>query len=128
MKIDATYNDFLNNMTDTTVAMAKADEASFKEMYEKMKSRAEAEKAGEQFEAYFTYKLMKQMYSSIPKSSVMGNNKEEYYIDMLLDAYSKEMAKGEALGIKKMLVEQIDKDKNKVNDENNTQDTKGLNN
>ncbi len=124
MKIDSNYNNFINSMTDTQVAMAKADEASFKEMFDKMKNRAEVEKAGEEFEAYFTYKLLKQMYSSIPKSGVMGNDKEEYYTDMLLDAYSKEMAKGESLGIKKMLVEQMDK----RNNENNTQDTKSFDN
>ncbi len=113
MSINPINNDFLNTITEYTVSEKKFEDISFKEMYNKIKNeqenkKEEIEKAGEEFEAYFTYKILKDMYDSIPRSDLSSNAAGQYR-DMLMDAYSKEMAKNGGLGIKQMIVEQLSK-------------------
>ncbi len=114
MKIDGAYNKFLNNMTDKNVVETRFKEGEFDKILSKVQEKAKIEESAEEFEAYFTYKLLKEMNASVPKTNIMGEGKGEYYKDMLFDAYSKEMAKQDSLGIKGMLIEQMSKGENET--------------
>ncbi len=113
MSVNAIDNDFLKTITDYSISKRKVEDISFKEMYNKIKNeenkKEEIEKAGEEFESYFTYKILKDMYDSIPRSELSSNVSGQYR-DMLIDAYSKEMAKNGGLGIKQMIVNQLSKE------------------
>ncbi len=48
------------------------------------------------------------MQKSVPKSDLIEQSQgRDYYEDMLLDAYTKEMAKGRGTGLKEMLFKQL---------------------
>ncbi len=77
--------------------------------------------AAEGFEAYFVYMLLKEMRKSVPQGGLMGSGPgHEIYQTLFDDAISRDMAKGEGIGLSKMLVESY-----KKSNENFSQ-TKGL--
>ncbi len=126
MQISGIKSDFLNTITSKSQIEAKVEDTSFNEILKKAtekKDVSKLEEAAESFEAYFVYKVLKQMHSSINKSSLFGDaKKSEYYNDMLLDAYSKEISKSGGFGIKDIIISQLGKE------ENDTSNTKSINN
>ncbi len=106
---------FLNNITDNSAAQAKNDELKFQSLLEKATTAQEAGtedeallEACEEFESYYLNKVFSQMRKTIPESGLTeASAGRDYYEDMLYEAYSKEIAKGSASGIKEILYEQL---------------------
>ncbi len=116
MELSGVNNRFLNTINDVSVAKSKSDNIAFKQMYDKIKgnNKKDIEEAGEKFESYFAYKILKQMYESIPRQNIMGGNNDSYYRDMLIDAYTKEIAQKGSFGIKDMIVKELSKEGNET--------------
>lgn len=67
----------------------------------------EALKAAEDFEALLLQQMFKSMWSGTEETS----NEESLYRDMLNQAIAADMAKGKGLGLKEMVVKELEKDK-----------------
>lgn len=71
------------------------------------KKGKEAVKAAQDFEAL----LLQQMFSSMWKGTAETSNEESLYRDMLNQALAADMSKGRGLGLKEMVVKELDKGK-----------------
>ena len=114
MNISGIGSTFLNTITDASAAQAKADQATFDEILQKTMGAEGKEddaalmEACEAFESYYLKKVFGEMQKSVPKSDLIEQSQgRDYYEDMLLDAYTKEMAKGRGTGLKEMLFKQL---------------------
>ncbi len=124
MNISGINDGFLNNVADFSIDKGKIGDISFEEVYNEINTNTEENvntvkketskedvlEAGEKFESYFAYKILKNMHDNIPKSGVLSD-RNKHYNDMLIDVYSKEIAKGNGFGIKEMIVSQLSKGK-----------------
>lgn len=113
MAISGIGSNFLNGLTDMTAAQAKVEQADFEALLRKAQADqddAKLKEACEEFEAYYLNKVFKDMRKSIPKANLYEKAEgHDIYEDMLYEAYSKEIAKGSAAGIKDMLYKQLSK-------------------
>ena len=67
----------------------------------KNKDLTKAEKAAEDFEAFFLSKTMESMFKGVSTDGMFGGgHAEEVYRSMLLDEYGKSMAKVGGIGVK----------------------------
>ncbi len=72
------------------------------------KVAAKAEKASTDFEALLLQQMMAAMWETVPKGEMISNSNEEgMYRDMLNEAVAKEVAKGQGIGIKEVIYEDI---------------------
>lgn len=77
----------------------------FKKLLES-KDRQGLEQAARDFEELFVNLLLKTMRSSLPKSEFIESSfQKEMFEGMLDEAYAKEIAKGQGLGIAKMVMD-----------------------
>lgn len=116
MDISGISNTFLNTITDTSLAQERTDQVKFEELLQKTMGAEGNEddaallEACEEFESYYLNKVFSEMQKSVPKSDLMESSQgKDYYEDMLLDAYTREMAKGKGTGLKEMLFKQLKK-------------------
>jgi Rod binding domain-containing protein len=78
------------------------------------KSDLEIDNAARQFEALLLQQMMKSMWQTVPSSGLLSGGKEqEYYREMLVDSLATEIAKGQGLGIKDVIVRDIKKHEQK---------------
>ena len=117
MDINGISNNFLNSITDNTVAQEKAEQAKFDELLKKAQNTDKAAEDAElleacgEFESYFLNRVFKEMRESIPEGGLVEKDGGmDYYEDMLYDAYTKEMSQGRGTGIKEMLFRQLKKE------------------
>ncbi len=72
------------------------------------KDLAQAEKAAEDFEAFFLSRTMESMFEGVSTDGIFGGgHAEKIYRSMLLDAYGKEMAKLGTLGVKQDIMRAV---------------------
>lgn len=114
MDVSGISSSYLNSITDATAAQEKSDQVKFEEILTKAKSAEGTEddaalmEACEAFESYYLNKVFGEMQNSVQKSDLLeASEGRDYYEDMLLDAYTKEMAKGRGTGLKEMLFKQL---------------------
>ena len=71
------------------------------------------EKALEGFEALLLHELMKSMWSTVETTGLLGENSNEgqIYRDMLNQAVADNTAKGRGIGVKKMLIAEMNRHK-----------------
>jgi flagellar protein FlgJ len=68
------------------------------------------------FEAIFIQKSLEEMKKSIPKSSLLGNSREEeIYFSMYFEELSKEIANGKGIGIGEQLYNDLSKKIKNIN-------------
>jgi flagellar protein FlgJ len=68
------------------------------------------EKAAEQFESMLVKQMMDSMWSTVPKDGLLsGSNEESMYRDMLNEALSSSIAQGRGMGIKEVILKDINK-------------------
>lgn len=113
MEIGGISNSFLNTLTNVESMTQKADEDGFGDKIKAAIAKeddAALKDACAQFESYYINKVFSEMRKSIPKSDLIESSQgKEMYEDMLYDAYSKEISKGQGAGIKEMLYKQLKK-------------------
>ena len=87
-------------------AEGKAETAKAGEMSDAQ--RAEVEQAATQFEALLVNQMVKSMWSTVPKGGLLsGSREEELYRDMLNQSLSEEIAKGQGVGIKEVIMREL---------------------
>lgn len=113
MGISGVDNTFLNSLTSGESIKQKVEQDNFENI---LKTAVEGEddealeEACEQFESYFINKIFSEMREAIPKSGLFEEDQgQKIYKDMLYEAYSKEISKGEGMGLKTMLYKQLKK-------------------
>jgi flagellar protein FlgJ len=68
----------------------------------------ELEKAATQFEALLVGEMVKSMWATVPSEGILsGSNEEEMYRDMFNDALAQNIAEGPGLGIKRVVMEDM---------------------
>jgi flagellar protein FlgJ len=68
------------------------------------------EKVAEQFEAMLVKQMIDSMWSTVPKEGVLsGSREEELYRDMLNEAIANSIAEGKGMGIKDVILKDINK-------------------
>lgn len=76
----------------------------------KADSPGEAEKAATDFEALLLHQMLQAMWSTVPSEGMLGGSREEdLYRDMLNDALSKQIAEGQSIGIKEVVLRDLNK-------------------
>ncbi|MGI6523921.1 MAG: rod-binding protein [Bdellovibrionota bacterium] len=71
---------------------------------------AAMEEAAEQFEAVFVQQMFNSMWSALPNGGLLsGSNEESLYRDMFNQAISEELAKSQPLGIKDVILKEMQK-------------------
>lgn len=72
------------------------------------KETEQLEKAAEQFEAIFLQQMVNSMWSAVPNEGLLsGSNEEALYRDMFNQAITEEMAKSQSLGVKDMIIKEM---------------------
>ena len=72
------------------------------------KETEQLEKAAEQFEAIFLQQMVNSMWSAVPNEGLLsGSNEEALYRDMFNQAITEEMAKCQSLGVKEMIMKEM---------------------
>ncbi len=99
--------------------LAAATLAGFDSAGEKVKSLSgrelsngkEGEKAAAGFEALLLHQMLKSMWETVETTGLMGENSNEaqIYRDMLNQAISDSISEGPGIGVKKMLLQQLNK-------------------
>lgn len=85
-----------------------AQSAGLKDLKVKQTSTAEQEKAAEQFEALLMHEMMKSMWATVPSNGLLSGSREEgYYRDMLSEALSDSISKGQGIGIKEVVMREF---------------------
>lgn len=75
--------------------------------------RTKAEKAAEDFEALLLKQMIGEMWKSVPSSGLLsGSREEELYRDFMNDELAKSMASENGLGLKKMIVDEMERRSN----------------
>lgn len=65
-------------------------------------------KAAEQFEALLTHEMLKSMWNTVPKGELLsGSSEEQTYRDMLNEALANSIAEGRGIGIKEVIMKDI---------------------
>lgn len=72
------------------------------------KETEQLEKAAEQFEAIFLQQMVNSMWSAVPNEGLLsGSNEEALYRDMFNQAITEEMAKTQSLGVKDLIIKEM---------------------
>jgi Rod binding domain-containing protein len=67
-------------------------------------------KAAEQFEALLTHEMLKSMWNTVPKGELIsGSSEEQTYKDMLNEALANSIAEGRGIGIKEVILKDINR-------------------
>ena len=73
---------------------------------------AEIEKAATDFEALLLGQMLKSMWKSVESSGLLSGSREEsMYRDMLNDSLAKDIANGQGIGIKEVIVRDLKKNR-----------------
>jgi Rod binding domain-containing protein len=68
------------------------------------------EVAAQQFEALLVQQMLQSMWSTVPKHGLLsGSNEESMYRDMLNEALANSIAEGKGLGIKDVILKDINR-------------------
>ncbi len=68
----------------------------------------EIESAAQQFEGMLLKQMLASMWNTVPKDGMIsGSNEEEQYRDMLHQAYADDLSKGQGLGIKEVIIREM---------------------
>lgn len=71
---------------------------------------SKAEEAATQFESILVQQMVKSMWKAVPKGGLLtGSSEEELYQEMLQRELSDNIAQGQSLGIKDMVMEELKK-------------------
>ncbi len=71
-------------------------------------AQAELENAATQFESMLVGEMVKSMWATVPKEGLLsGSHEEEMYRDMFNDALAQNIAEGPGLGIKRVVIEDM---------------------
>jgi flagellar protein FlgJ len=66
--------------------------------------------AAQQFEAMMVQQLLQSMWSTVPKGELLsGSSEEGHYRDMLNEALSTSIAEGRGIGIKEVILRDLNK-------------------
>ena len=85
-----------------------------KDLRHKETTLAEQEKAAQQFEGLLVQEMMKSMWATVPSEGMLSGSKEEgYYRDMLSEALSDDISKGQGIGIKQVVMREFERQKGK---------------
>ena len=77
---------------------------------EKFAANTAAEQAAKQFEALLLEQMFKSMWANIPTDGMFsGGREEEYFRDMLNEALAESVSKGQGIGIKDIVLREINK-------------------
>lgn len=69
----------------------------------------EIKKAGTQFEALLLKQMLSAMWETVPTSGISGSNEEAMYRDMLNEAMAEDIAEKQSIGIKDVIIKDINK-------------------
>ncbi len=99
----------LNTISDISALYANNINAAPKSSaLTKSKDLAKAEKAAEDFEAFFMTKMMESMFEGVSTDGIFGGgHAEKIYRSMLFNEYGKEMAKVGSIGVKQNILDAI---------------------
>ena len=68
----------------------------------------EIESAAQQVEGMLLKQMLASMWNTVPKDGMIsGSNEEEQYRDMLHQAYADDLSKGQGLGIKQVIIREM---------------------
>ncbi len=68
------------------------------------------EKVAEQFESMLVKQMVDSMWSTVPKEGILsGSREEELYRDMLNEALANSIAQGKGMGIKDVILKDINR-------------------
>lgn len=105
--INNNYNNILNSKKN------KIEEKTFETTLHKAmekKDEKQLKKACNQFEQYFVNQLFKEMRSTVKNGGLIPKSQgEKLFEDMLYDEYSKNISKGQGIGIGEMMYKQLSK-------------------
>jgi flagellar protein FlgJ len=105
--INSNYNNLLNSKKN------KIEEKSFETTLHKAmdnKDERELKKACNQFEQYFVNQLFKEMRNTVHNGGLIPKSQgEKLFEDMLYEEHSKEISKGQGIGIGEMMYKQLSK-------------------
>jgi flagellar protein FlgJ len=77
---------------------------------EKMPASQDPKAAAQQFEAMMVQQLLQSMWSTVPNGELLsGSNEEGHYRDMLNEALSTSIAEGRGIGIKEVILRDLNK-------------------
>ncbi|PKM58235.1 MAG: hypothetical protein CVU98_02100 [Firmicutes bacterium HGW-Firmicutes-3] len=113
MDISGLGSGFLNSLTSAETVKSKVEDEDFQNIIKRAMENKDDEAlkdACAEFESYYLNKVFTEMRKSIPKSGLYEETQgRKIYEDMLYEAYSKEISKGQGAGIKDMLFQQLKK-------------------
>lgn len=99
------------NTENSTVKAADAEASSFEKMLEKAvaeKDEKKLKEACKNFESLFINMMFSQMRKTVQKTNLFGESfAESNYEDMLMEEYSKEMSKGNGIGLADVMYKQM---------------------
>ncbi len=73
-------------------------------------SMDEKEKAAQDFEALLLKQMLQSMWATVPQDGLLsGSQEEQYYRDFLSDAISKNIAETQSIGIKEVILKDMNK-------------------
>jgi peptidoglycan hydrolase FlgJ len=67
----------------------------------------EIEKAAGDFEAMLVGQMLKEMHKTVGKDGLLKSDDEETYQEMYTDAISQEIAKGQGIGVKSVIMREL---------------------
>ncbi|MCB0319224.1 MAG: rod-binding protein [Bdellovibrionales bacterium] len=115
-KIGSPNADLLANVTLAQSRKAEQQLSSLKRLTDSTKDtskvdrRQKIENAAEDFEALMLNEMLKSMWKTIPQDGMFsGGNEEAYYRDMLNQALAESISKQNSIGIKEVIVEDLEK-------------------
>lgn len=113
MDINGLGSGFLNTLTSAETVKSKVEDEAFQNIIKRAMENKDDEAlkdACAEFESYYLNKVFTEMRKSIPESGLYEETQgRKIYEDMLYEAYSKEISKGQGAGIKDMLFQQLKK-------------------
>lgn len=66
-------------------------------------------KAATEFEALLLQQMLQSMWTSVPKDGLLASNEEATYRDMFNEAMAKEIAEGQGIGVKDVILREIER-------------------
>jgi flagellar protein FlgJ len=76
----------------------------------KLPATKDAAQAAQQFEALLVGEMLKSMWSTVPKGQMLsGSHEESLYRDMLNEAISNSIAEGRGIGVKDVILKDLNK-------------------
>jgi len=102
---------------NTNLLGSVADRAQWQNTEAKVKNaknlgatQSEAQEAAAQFESILVGQMLKSMWNSVPNNGLLsGSSEERLYQELLQEQIASDIASGEGLGIKNMVLEELRK-------------------